>query len=128
MATLRVVETFDYHLPDDVNERIRIYGTPDANECARLDGLNPPNELKKALGTRILRNSYSVTVLSEFNVRTFGKRVEAQVAESTVSGQIERSRLDLELKREELRKLKLANDLAERRLIAAQRKNERNNS
>lgn len=41
----RAVIAFDYDVPDDADERTRVYGTSDPAECARIDAQNEPIEL-----------------------------------------------------------------------------------
>jgi hypothetical protein len=88
---------------------------------------NPFGEVLTAVGTGAEALSKTAGVID--TVATLGsrkrlKKAEADLAESTVDDRIEASRLDLELKREQLRQARIANAMAEEELLAKRIANE----
>jgi hypothetical protein len=82
---------------------------------------NPLVETMTAIGTgteALTKGAGAIETLATLGPRRKIKKAEAQVAKATVDDRVESSRLDLDLKREQLRQRKLANDLAEQELLA----------
>ena len=87
---------------------------------------NPFAETMTAIGTgteALTKGAGAIETLATLGPRRKIKKAEAQVAKATVDDRVESSRLDLDLKREQLRQTKLANDLAEQELLARQIEN-----
>ncbi len=88
---------------------------------------NPLAETMTAVGTAteaLTRGAGALETLATLGARRKIKKAEAQVAEATADDRVENSRLDLELKREQLRQAQLASQLAEQELMAKRIENE----
>jgi len=88
---------------------------------------NPLAETMTAVGTgaeALTKGAGALETLATLGSRRRIKKAEAQVAEETVDDRVESSRLDLELKREQLRQAQLANQLAEQELLSKRIENE----
>jgi hypothetical protein len=82
---------------------------------------NPLAETMTAIGTgteALTKGAGALETLATLGSRRKIKKAEAQVAEATADDRVEGSRLDLELKREQLRQAQLASQLAEQELLA----------
>jgi hypothetical protein len=88
---------------------------------------NPLAETMTAVGTgaeALTKGAGALETLATLGSRRKIKKAEAQVAEETVDDRVEGSRLDLELKREQLRQAQIARQLAEQELLAKRVENE----
>lgn len=88
---------------------------------------NPLAETMTAIGTgteALTKGAGALETLATLGSRRKIKKAEAHVAEATVDDRVESSRLDLELKREQLRQARLASELAEQELLAKRIENE----
>jgi len=88
---------------------------------------NPLDETMTAIGTgteALTKGAGALETLATLGSRRKIKKAEAQVAEATADDRVEGSRLDLELKREQLRQAQLASQLAEQELLAKRIENE----
>jgi hypothetical protein len=88
---------------------------------------NPLAETMTAVGTgaeALTKGAGALETLATLGSRRRIKKAEAQVAEATVEDRVERSRLDLELKSEQVRQARLASQLAEQELLAKRIENE----
>jgi len=73
-----------------------------------------------AIGTgteALTKGAGALETLATLGSRRKIKKAEAQVAEETADNRVESSRLDLELKREQLRQAQLASQFAEQELL-----------
>jgi hypothetical protein len=88
---------------------------------------NPLAETMTAIGTgteALTKGAGALETLATLGARRKIKKAEAHVAEATADDRVENSRLDLELKREQLRQAQLASQLAEQELLARRIENE----
>jgi hypothetical protein len=88
---------------------------------------NPLAETMTAIGTgteALTKGAGALETLATLGSRRKIKKAEAQVAEETADDRVASSRLDLELKREQLRQAQLASQLAEQELLAKRIENE----
>jgi hypothetical protein len=84
---------------------------------------NPLAETMTAIGTgteALTKGAGALETLATLGSRRKIKKAEAQVAEATVDDRVEGSRLDLELKSEQVRQARLASQLAEQKLLLAE--------
>jgi hypothetical protein len=88
---------------------------------------NPLAETMTAIGTgteALTKGAGALETLATLGSRRKMKKAEAHVAQATVDDRVESSRIDLQLKREQLRQARLASELAEQELLAKRIENE----
>lgn len=88
---------------------------------------NPLAETMMAIGTgteALTKGAGALETLATLGARRKIKKTEARVAEATADDRVENSRLDLELKREQVRQARLASQLTEQELLAKRIENE----